>query len=225
MFLATCRNSPLMFSPASHKSDDYVDNQKKTWRVPSRTAPILLIATLTPPPTSWRSFPMLVTPSLTPCVARRPCAVAIRVSSCVSFSNLRNASLISDLPTKNFRNLSEERISQKKWHIIQHELTYFSLFNLPCYEGKDEKHLDHNFHYNIGHFCCRREFDICPKSYEEILDTFKEVDKCTLAGAGGKNRLGIWASKEYKENRGITHREKGSNARKDHPRRRVCLEN
>lgn len=62
------------------------------------------------------------------------------------------------------------------WHPVENQLTYFSLFNFLCHEGKDEKHIDHDFHYNIGHFCRLWEFDICPESDKEILDTFKEVD-------------------------------------------------
>jgi hypothetical protein len=79
---------------------------------------------------------------------------------------------------------------------IEDELTYFSLFNFLCYKGKNEKHLSHDFYYNVCHFCRRRELDIYPKSCEEILDTFKEVNECALAGANGKNRLCDFASKE-----------------------------
>jgi len=63
------------------------------------------------------------------------------------------------------------------------EPTHFSLFDLPSHEGKDEEHVDHNFYYNVSHFYRRREFDICPKSNEEIFDTFKEVNNCALPSA------------------------------------------
>jgi len=70
------------------------------------------------------------------------------------------------------------------------------LFDLPRDKGEDEKHVNHDFHYNVGHFCGRWDVDIYPQSYEEILDTFKEVDKCALAGANGKNRLSDLGIKE-----------------------------
>ena len=63
------------------------------------------------------------------------------------------------------------------------------MFDLPRYKGENEKNIDHDFHYNVGHFCRRWDFDIYPQSCEEILDTLKEIDKCTLAGANGKDRL------------------------------------
>lgn len=74
-------------------------------------------------------------------------------------------------------------------HIIEDEPTHFPLLDLPSHEGKDEKHVDHDFYYNVSDFCRRWESDICPKSYEEIFDAFKEVNNCALAGTSGQNRL------------------------------------
>ena len=74
--------------------------------------------------------------------------------------------------------------------IIEDEPTYFSLFDLPGHEGKDAKHVDHDFYYNVSHFYRRREDDICPKSDEEIFDMFEKVNNFALAGANGQNRLG-----------------------------------
>ena len=80
-------------------------------------------------------------------------------------------------------------------HIIGNKLTYIPLFNLLCHEGEDEKHLNHDFHYNVSHFWRRGDFDIYPQSREEIFDTFKEVDKCASPGANSKNSLSNFAVK------------------------------
>ena len=79
---------------------------------------------------------------------------------------------------------------KREWPIIEDEPTYFSLFDLPGHEGKDAKHVDHDFYYNVSHFYRRREDDICPKSDEEIFDMFEKVNNFALAGANGQNRLG-----------------------------------
>ena len=70
------------------------------------------------------------------------------------------------------------------------------MFDLPRHKGKDEKHVNHDFHYNVGHFWCRWDIDIYPQSCEEILDTFKKVDKCVLVGTNGKNSLKVLGVKE-----------------------------
>ena len=79
---------------------------------------------------------------------------------------------------------------KRGWPIIEDEPTYFSLFDLPSQEGKNVKHIDHDFYYNVSHFYRRREFDVYPKSDEEVFDTFKEVNNCASASSSGQNRLG-----------------------------------
>ena len=77
-----------------------------------------------------------------------------------------------------------------EWLIIEDKPTCFPLLDLSSYECNDEKHIDHDFNYNVSHFYRRREFDIYPKSGEEIFDTFKEVNNFALSGPNGHNRLG-----------------------------------
>ena len=55
----------------------------------------------------------------------------------------------------------------------ENQLTYISLFNLLGQESKDVKHVNHDVHYNFGHFFHRREFDIYLESDEEPFDTFE----------------------------------------------------
>ena len=61
------------------------------------------------------------------------------------------------------------------------------------------KHIDHDFHYNVGHFYGWWQFDVCPKSDKEILDTFKEINNCASASASGLNRLGFGLQRNEKE--------------------------
>ena len=61
------------------------------------------------------------------------------------------------------------------------------------------KHIDHDFYYNVSHFYRRREFDVYPKSDEEVFDTFKEVNDCASARASGLNRLGFGLQRNEKE--------------------------
>jgi hypothetical protein len=55
----------------------------------------------------------------------------------------------------------------------ENQLAYFSPFNLLCQESKDVKHVNHDIHYNFGHFFRRREFDIYLESDKEPFDTFE----------------------------------------------------
>jgi len=55
----------------------------------------------------------------------------------------------------------------------ENQLTYLSLFNLLGQEGKDVKYVNHDIHYDFGHFFRRWEFDIDLESDEESFDTFE----------------------------------------------------
>jgi hypothetical protein len=79
---------------------------------------------------------------------------------------------------------------KRKLSIIEDEPTYFSLFDFPSHEGKDEKHIDHDFYYDVSHFYRWREFDICPKSDEKVFDTFEDVNNCAFNSVSGQNGLG-----------------------------------
>ncbi len=55
----------------------------------------------------------------------------------------------------------------------ENQLTYFSLFNLLGQESKDVKYVNHDVHYDFGHFFHRREFDIYLESDEESFETLE----------------------------------------------------
>jgi hypothetical protein len=105
-------------------------------------------------------------------VAFKSWATAIRLSSCVNFSNLRKASSISDLPINFFQNFSKEN-KLKEAAYQENRLTHFSLFNLLGQEGKDVQYVNHDIHYNFGHFFRRWEFDIDLESDEESFEIFE----------------------------------------------------
>jgi hypothetical protein len=72
-----------------------------------------------------------------------------------------------------FSGISLRKNKPKEVAYQGNQLTYFLLFDLLGQDSKDVKHVNHDIHYNIGHFFRRREFDIYLESGEEPFDTFK----------------------------------------------------
>jgi hypothetical protein len=178
--------------------------------------------TLSPTPCTRSSTPFTL--SSTRCVALRSCAVAIRCSSCVNLSSLCKASSISDLPANFFRNRSAEH-SVESLRVHQREqLTHFSLLELLCCEGKDEKHLNHDIYDDIRHFRGRGQFDVGLKSSEYVFNAFEYVHEHALAGLYALNCLkNLVKTVHKKTEQEITHREEGCNTREDHPRGWISL--
>ena len=69
------------------------------------------------------------------------------------------------------------------------ELTFSSLSYLTCSDSEDIQYFYHYLHDDARH--CRRWWDlrICLQAFEEVLDTFKDVNQGLLRCADVLNRL------------------------------------
>jgi hypothetical protein len=63
------------------------------------------------------------------------------------------------------------------------------LLDLPRHDAKDRKYPSHDLDKYIRHPCDWENPDISLESHEEMFDSFKDVDECTLAGIDSLDRL------------------------------------
>jgi hypothetical protein len=115
------------------------------------------------------------------CVTFRTCAVAIRASSCVSLSNLFNASSISVLPTSFLRYFSEN-ISVNGDRFAPQTLTRSALPDLFRCNRKNAENLDHYRCNCIHHFFVRRYRHVDFETSEKGFYAFENVNESVLAG-------------------------------------------
>jgi len=80
------------------------------------------------------------------------------------------------------------------------ELTRSALLDLLCRDGKNRKHLNHDFDDHVCHPCRRWHFDIRLKTPEEVLDPLEDFGEYILAIGNGLSRLPVGASDVRKAN-------------------------
>jgi hypothetical protein len=65
--------------------------------------------------------------------------------------------------------------------IFRIQLTCSALLHLLHCNGENRKHLDHDFHEYLHHIIGWRDPSVNPKTLEEEVNAFKEVDKHIVA--------------------------------------------